>query len=367
MKNFNLVVFYLYLLLMVSASLLFYFFVYPDLMNPNALNQRVVSSANSPIIFFKSSGVIYRLLADISLDRFGTLVTTPIATSTDTGLMTANKEYLFFDRFSVKNESQIIAHRISDNTEKVIFSNQTPGLENYTRFSKIKAYNGTEDIYFLASSPTKDAVFSFNFKTSRLVNLTAKEDFVRINDFSFNPKTIQLAISSENQGKFYLSIIDLKIGKLIGEKVFDYRIGGLEWAQTEVFYLAESGLDNKMANLYVFEIGSGNAKPVTNLSDPFTIESFTVSDSGNFIALIESNNQTAEQNIFILNTVNLSLRQLTTDNKSYLPLFLPGTSQLVYCIKDDGVFKASLESDQRPVKILEFKQTINQMSSWNQS
>ncbi|MEI6040198.1 MAG: hypothetical protein WCP93_02510 [Candidatus Berkelbacteria bacterium] len=105
------------------------------------------------------------------------------------------------------------------------------------------------------------------------------------------------------------------------------------------------------------------AMNITNLSKPYSVINFSVSQDNNLIVFQVQNTNTTKNDIEICKTDGSNLTQLTNDGESYFPVFSPDNTRIGFWRKNSGIY--TMKTDGTDLKkVFNFDQNINQIYAW---
>jgi Tol biopolymer transport system component len=165
-------------------------------------------------------------------------------------------------------------------------------------------------------------------------------------------------------GKYAIAMIDLKTKKSNVIKYSDQKISQINWVGTSLFFMKNDGVDNlETFNLYLLNPLSLEQKTISQIASPGSVSSFSVSENSGFITFDVLKDQTSD--LFLVKNDGTNLVQITKDGQSFAPLFLPGSTQIVFGKINQGLFKINIDINNFPtIKLIDFKDKINKIYTW---
>jgi len=302
-------------------------------LNPYALTQ---NSADIPNLRLQSTGVINQLCIDTKRNLFFYSVLTPA------------KNY------------EIWKVSLKDNSSEKLFSAQTPGLEKYKNFRDPKLSYDNQKLGFIASHDQIDNLFSWQIDDSVLTNLTSENFSGEVTDFAWSPDTNKIALAGVINSKNVIKILDEK--SINDFLVQDDTIKQLEYLKNTLIF-SQIPKDSIATNILSIALADKKITPLTDFAAPKTVSDFAVSLDGQNLVFTGHDNQTHQNDIYILKTDGTDLLQLTTDGKSSEPVFSPKSDQIAYWSKNVGIFIIKTNKA-NPQKILNSESPIDKILTW---
>ena len=337
MKPITIFLIILYLVLFSAFGVWFYFKYFQQVTNPNNKTQ-VINLNKDKTIFYTEGNNLYQLNSD-NLNRNSSDVATYRLQSTgkvQTIKVDQKNEFFVYDCITSQNASEIWQVSFSDNHSEKIFSANTPGFEMYSNFRSPKMSKTGRQMAFVASNQGVDDIFVWDIEPNTTENLTSKSVKEKITAFDWSTTELKIYFSTLNNDKVSLKSIDLK---KTTANLFEgtNKITNMNVLADKIIVMFLDS--NEIANL-----GHINLKdpkiitPITDIKTPSTITSFDLSIGGSQVVYQTQDTLAKINDLYIMNIDGTNLLQLTTDGKSYYPIFSPDSGKIAFYIKDSGVY-----------------------------
>lgn len=362
MKQLNFIILILYFCLLVSGSLIFYYQYYPKVMDPINPGQRIISNESNQTVYFKTENNLFRIFANNSIDRLGAPRMETIAEKIIfNNLAMVDKNALYID--DQKEKSTISRLDLLSGEKDIIISSDRPGLNNFDTFSEPVLSPNKKILIFKASQTGRDSLLSYNIKSNSITNLTSKLNLDQIYDYVWQNDKI-LIIAGGNQTDYVIIRHNLQSLKTDIVKQGNNKMNNLRVAGDFVFFLKNEIINNSnTADLISMNLNSQKQKSISSVGEKNIVSNYDISDDGLFVILEIRNLDDNSSNLSVAKADGSNLLQITTDNKSSIPVFLPRSNEFVYWQKDDGLYKNTVIQN-KPVKLINLVNNIEQIFAW---
>lgn len=362
MKKTNFTPFILYFFLLVSVALVFYYRYYPRLINQANSGQRLISNNSNQTVFFVADKSLYKIFASNSLDRLGAPRMELLSkNSTFNSLVNTEKNTLFIDDQTTR--SSIIELDLSTNNKTVIASSAIAGLNNFNTFSKPVISPNKKLLIFKAQENNQDSLLLYDLKNSKITNLTSKLNLNQIFDYVWqDDKTIIIAGGAT--AKYAIIRYNLQSLKAEILKQSSDQMDSLHFAKNVIFYLKKELINNKnTTNLASLNLKNQKQQSISSVSEKYLVTNYDISDDAEFAVLEIRNIDDNSSNLSLSKIDRADLLQITTDNKSSLPVFLANSNEFVFWIKGDGLYKTTATKI-KPLKLINLLTNVEQIFVW---
>jgi len=363
MKNFNSIALVFYFLALVSSSIIFYFLFYPSVIDPSNPGQRLVSSSSAQTIFFSSDNNLYQLYADNSIDRLGApAMKSVVANVSINSLAVGQSSDIYFDNQSTS--SAIDSLKLPAGTPSILFSSDSPGLNQFSSFSGPKISNDKKSLVFKTSDPKNDYLILFNFQTKKITNLSRYIGLDHINDYAWDSTGQNLIIDGSNNSHYSLVKYSAFTQKAETVKQTETKVAQLKWENHVIYFLQSTQINGAEAiNLFGLNMTNKQQTMISAVGNQNNVAGFDISTNGDSIIIEESSPVDGKSDLFICQSDGSNLLQITKDGKSALPVFLQNSEEIVFWKKGSGLYKTSVGQNQ-PEKILNIQNNIEQIFAW---
>jgi len=269
----------------------------------------------------------------------------------------------FYDTLTPQNNWEIWKVSLNDNSSEKLFSNQTPGLENFKNFRDPQVSKDNLELAFIATHDEIDNLFLYNLKNKNLTNLSHQLFQGKIDSYSWSPDSQKLffSSSSSDQGTIYQIDVGKKLDKLWEGPGQINKITGLK--DKVIFSLTESG-ENPNINLNLLTLSDKQKKAITNLTLPKQVKNFQLSLNGDYLVAEVAEKDQQKSDLYLLKSDGTNLLQLTDDGRSSKAVFSPEGSKIAFWVKGDGIYIMNINKNQRQ-KILNYEENIDQILRWS--
>lgn len=253
-----------------------------------------------------------------------------------------DKNMLIIEAINKDKFSEIWQFMFSDYSAIKLFSNKTPGLENFSNFISPHVSPDDINIVFIAKEVDANFLYIYNISKKTYQNLTPSGLKGQISDVVWSQNGQSVIYSQNIDNKAYMKVVDFN-NQTQDIWSQDGEILEVIYPKSKILYLAKTLKDGQpYYSINMINIDDGKNTTVTDVSYPKVIDRFNVSNDGlnvSFEVRDTSNNNT---DIYLVNSNATNLLQLTTDGKSYGGLFSPSNDKVAYWVKDNGFFTSTL-------------------------
>jgi len=362
MKPVTILLIILYIIIFSVTGVWFYLKYFHPITDSNNQTQ-VISLNKDKTIFYTVDNNLYQLNAD-NLNRDSRDVATFRLQSTgqvQTIEVDQKNEFFVYDCLTPDSTSEIWQVSFKDNHSEKLFSAITPGFEMYNDFRSPKMSKVGNNMTFIASNQGVDDIFVWNIDQNTTENLTSKSVKEKITAFDWSQTESKIYFSTMDNDKVSLKSINLKKAST------DLFEGINKIAQMEVLKdkIIVMFLDsNEIANLGYLKLEDPKVMtPFTDLKTPSTIISFDPSSDGKQIVYQTQDSLLKKNDLYIINVDGTNLLQLTTDGKSFSPIFSPDGKKIAFHLKDSGIYTMNTIKDNKE-KILNEEGEIDNLILW---
>lgn len=362
MKPITIFLIILYLTVFTLAGVWFYYKYFHQVTVSNNETQ-VIGLNKDKTIFYTVDNNLYQLNAD-NLNRSSSDVATYRLQSTGKVQSIAvdpKNEFFVYDCLTPTNTSEIWQVSFKDNHSEKLFSSSTPGFEMYNSFRSPKMSKTDRQMAFVASNQGVDDIFAWDIEPNTTENLTSKSVKEKITAFDWSTTELKIYFATQDNDIVGLKSIDLKKA---AANLFDgvNKITQMDVLTDKIIVLFLDS--NEIANLGYFTLKDPKTiTPITDLKTPSTVMSFDLSKDGSQIVYQTQDTLAKTNDLYITNTDGTNLLQLTTDSKSYCPIFSPDGKKFAFFLKDSGVYTMdTLKSNK--TKILNEEGKIDNLILW---
>lgn len=362
MKRTTIIFIILYLLLFSGVGAWFYYKYFPK-STKSATSTPSITLNKDKTILYTVDNNLYQLNAD-NLNRNSQDIATFRLQSTgqvQTVKVDQQNEFFIYDCLTANGASEIWQVSFKDNHSEKIFSSLTPGFEAYNNFRSPKMSPVNRQMAFLASSADIDDIFVWDIATNSIQNMTQRSIKAKITTFDWSASEAKIYFTTQENDKTSLLSIDSNKASL---NLFTgiNKITQMTVLKDKIIVLFLDS--NLMANLgYINLLDPQKIIPISDLKTPSTLLNFDIAPNTKQIVYQAQNTLLKTNDLYIVNLDGTNLLQLTTDNKSFFPIFSPDSKKIAFYLKDSGIYTIdTLKSNK--TKILNNEGKIDNLVLW---
>ncbi|OGD56903.1 hypothetical protein A2V71_04100 [Candidatus Berkelbacteria bacterium RBG_13_40_8] len=359
-KTFLLVV--VYFAIFAIGGYFFYSLYFHKIINPE--EKTTSPSSQKQFIYYTQGNNLYQLNPDIPTQS----PTEPNVRLQSTGTVEemaidTQEQLLFYNAITPQEEYEIWQVALSDNTSEKLFSQKTPGLENFKNFRYPRVSPDNLKLSFVATHGSTDNIFVMEIKSRNLTNLM-KEDFQgQINSPAWASDSKEIAFNTNTETSSLLETVDLEKNT---QKIWEGegQIQKIVYLKAKVIFSLKEGAGDKLSiSLAAIDPSNSQVTSLTDLVYPKKVSDFGISPDEQYLVYDTEDSLTQKKDIYLEKTDGTNLLQLTDDGKSAESVFSPESDQVAFWVAGSGIYTMTIGKTQKQ-KILNYDDKIGQILLW---
>lgn len=326
-------------------------------------NENTITITPDKTIFYTAGKDFYQLNSDLQTRGSKDTSTYKIQSTGEVKAMTIDKDnqYFYYQTITAINTSEIWQVNLKDYSFEKLFSNQTPGLENFISFRNPKISPDAKNLAFIASHQGSDQIFNFEITSRNLTNLSYESFQGNISDFDWASTGSTIYYTGKQNDKTVLKSLQLdRVSRNIWEG--SQKIDKISATKNKLIVFFS---DLQTANIGYLELGNPDKiNKITDIVAPNKVTNYNLDLKNEKIAYQVYDSTLNKNDLYLVNIDGTNLLQITEDGKSELPVFSPDGQQIAFWLKDSGIYTINTDK-KNGQKVLNDEGKIDNILIWN--